>query len=214
MTIDNPGFTLPTSNERELLLSYLRAQRGDVVRSADGLDEAQLRWTPDDRLLPIIGVINHLTHVEWRWINGRYLAEPFPPRDEEFVLGPEVTGAEIVAAYAARRAAPTRSCAPLPASRNRASGAKVTGRLRTCCSGSHSRSICAGRCCTSSRRPRTTPVTPTRRARCSTAPAPTSCSAASEAAPPLTLGPLTSRLEIPRRSARRDTEAARAGGGR
>ena len=31
MTIDNPGFTLPTSNERELLLSYLRAQRGDVV---------------------------------------------------------------------------------------------------------------------------------------------------------------------------------------
>ena len=102
MTIDNPGFTLPTGNERELLLSYLRAQRGDVVRSADGLDEAQLRWTPDDRLLPIIGVINHLTHVEWRWINGRYLGEPFPPRDEEFVLGPEVTGAEIVAAYAAR----------------------------------------------------------------------------------------------------------------
>ena len=89
MTIEDPGFTLPTGNERELLLSYLRAQRGDVVRSADGLDEAQLRWTPDDRLLPIIGVINHLTHVEWRWINGRYLGEPFPPRDEEFVLGPE-----------------------------------------------------------------------------------------------------------------------------
>ena len=93
----------------------------NVVRSADGLDEAQLRWTPYDRLLPIIGVINHLTHVEWRWINGRYLAEPFPPRYEEFVLGPEVTGVEIVAAYAVVVAAPTRSCvAPLPASRNRA----------------------------------------------------------------------------------------------
>ncbi len=115
MTIDNPGDTLPTANERELLLGYLRAQRGDVVRSADGLNEGQLRWTPDNRLLPIIGVINHLTHVEWRWINGRYLGEPFPPRDEEFVVGPEVTGAEIVDAYAARaarteaivRAAPT-----------------------------------------------------------------------------------------------------------
>ena len=47
-------------------------------------------------------MINHLTHVEWRWINGRYLGEPFPPRDEEFVLGPEVTGPEIVAAYTAR----------------------------------------------------------------------------------------------------------------
>ena len=104
MTIEDPGFTLPTGNERELLLSYLRAQRGDVVRAADGLTEAQLRWTPDGRLLPIIGVINHLTHVEWRWINGRYLGEPFPRRDEEFVLGPEVTGAGVVAAYAARAA--------------------------------------------------------------------------------------------------------------
>ena len=93
MTLEDPGFTLPTANERELLLSYLRAQRGDVVRAADGLTEAQLRWTPDGRLLPIIGVINHLTHVEWRWINGRYLGEPFPRRDEEFVLGTEVTGA-------------------------------------------------------------------------------------------------------------------------
>ena len=78
--------------------------------------------------MPIIGVINHLTHVEWRWINGRYLGEPFPPRDEEFVLGPEVTGAEIVAAYAARaRAAPRRSCARRQTSRRRASAAKVTG---------------------------------------------------------------------------------------
>jgi hypothetical protein len=102
MTLALPGPTLPTGNERELLLSYLRAQRGDVVRSADGLTEAQLRWTPADRLLPIIGVINHLTHVEWRWINGRYLGEPFPPRDEEFVLGADVTGEEIVDAYAAR----------------------------------------------------------------------------------------------------------------
>ena len=38
-----------------------------------------LRWMPDDRLLPIIGIINHLAHVEWRWIDhvplriGKYL---------------------------------------------------------------------------------------------------------------------------------------------
>ena len=164
MTLEDPGFTLPTANERELLLSYLRAQRGDVVRAADGLTEAQLRWTPDGRLLPIIGVINHLTHVEWRWINGRYLGEPFPRRDEEFVLGTEVTGAEIVAAYACTRRAHRRDRARgARAWRCRASAAKATGRPPTCCSGSRSRSTSAGRCCTSSRRPRTTPVTPTRR---------------------------------------------------
>lgn len=36
--------------------------------------------TPDDRLLPIIGIINHLAHVEWRWIDGRYLCHEFPPK--------------------------------------------------------------------------------------------------------------------------------------
>ena len=33
MTIDDPGFTLPTSNERELLLSYL--PRGNAATSSD-----------------------------------------------------------------------------------------------------------------------------------------------------------------------------------
>jgi Protein of unknown function (DUF664) len=102
VTLAWPGPTLPTPNERELLLAFLRAQRGDVVRAADGLTEAELRWTPDGRLLPIIGVINHLTHTEWRWIDGRYLGSPFPPRDEELVVGADVTGEEVIAAYDTR----------------------------------------------------------------------------------------------------------------
>ena len=119
MTIDNPGVTLPTSNERELLLSYLRAERGDVVRSADGLDEAQLRWTPDARLLPIIGVINHLTHVEWRWINGRYLGEPFPPRTKS--------------SCSARRSPARRSSPPTPrAQRHRRDRARVPRAWTPC----------------------------------------------------------------------------------
>lgn len=72
VTFANPGPTSPTAEERQLRLRYLRAQRGDVVRAALGVSEHQLRWGPEDRLLPIIG-INHLTHVEWRWIDGRYL---------------------------------------------------------------------------------------------------------------------------------------------
>ena len=94
-----PQSPAPTSDERELLLGFARWQREQVVATANGLTDEQLRWTPDGRLLPIIGVINHLTHMEWRWIEGRYLGSAFPPRREEFSLGTEVTGADVVDAY-------------------------------------------------------------------------------------------------------------------
>jgi uncharacterized damage-inducible protein DinB len=82
-----------------VLLEYIRWQREQVVATAAGLNEEQLRWTPEGRLLPIIGIVNHLTHMEWRWVEGRYLGSPFPVREEEFLLGPELSGAEAVAAY-------------------------------------------------------------------------------------------------------------------
>lgn len=49
-------------------------EAGNVAKvRAIVLSEAQLRWIPEGRLLPIIGIINHLVHMEWRWIEGRYL---------------------------------------------------------------------------------------------------------------------------------------------
>jgi hypothetical protein len=102
VAIELPGPMNPSSDEREVVLTYLRAKRGDVVRSAEGLDEDQLRWTPDGRLLPIIGIINHLTHVEERWIDGRYLGRPFGLRTDEFAVDQSRTGGEVIAAYAAR----------------------------------------------------------------------------------------------------------------
>jgi hypothetical protein len=92
----------PTADERELLLRYLHRQREEVVATAAGLSEAQARWTLDGKLLPIIGVINHLTHVEWRWIDGRYLRADFPPRTDEFHLRDEVSVAEVISDYWAR----------------------------------------------------------------------------------------------------------------
>ncbi len=79
-----PSTVVPTSDERELLLRFLHRQRQEVVATAAGLSDAQARWTPDGRLLPIVGIVNHLTHVEWRWIEGRYLGRAFPPRTQEF----------------------------------------------------------------------------------------------------------------------------------
>jgi hypothetical protein len=99
MGFASPHSPAPRSDERELLLGFIRWQREQVVATASGLSEQELRWRPDERLLPIIGVINHLTHMEWRWVEGRYLGSEFPPRAEEFVLDADVTGAEIIDAY-------------------------------------------------------------------------------------------------------------------
>ena len=93
---------VPTSDERELLLRYLQFKREAVVATSEGLSDEQVRWTPDARLLPIIGVITHLTHVEWRWIDGRYGGAPFPKRGEEFVVGPERSIDEVVGVYRER----------------------------------------------------------------------------------------------------------------
>jgi hypothetical protein len=99
MGFDTLGSPAPGLDERELLLGFIRWQREQVVACAGGLSEEEVRWTPDGRLLPIIGVVNHLTHMEWRWVEGRYLGSEFPPRREEFSLGAEVTGAEVTEAY-------------------------------------------------------------------------------------------------------------------
>ncbi len=92
----------PTLDERELLLRFLHRQREEVVASATALTDDQARWTPDGRLLPIIGVINHLSHVEWRWIDGRYLGSTFRLREDEFRVSDDVSLAEVIATYWAR----------------------------------------------------------------------------------------------------------------
>jgi uncharacterized damage-inducible protein DinB len=99
LTFQTPRSPGPDDDERELLLGFVRWQREQVVDTAHGLTDEQLRWQPDSRLIPIAGVINHLTHMEWRWIEGRYLGSDFPPRTDEFTVAPEVTSADLIDAY-------------------------------------------------------------------------------------------------------------------
>jgi hypothetical protein len=86
-------------NEREVLLGFIRWQREQVVATADGLTEQQLRWMPNERMLPILAIINHLTHMEWRWVEGRYLGSEFPARADEFSLPDDLTGSQAIDAY-------------------------------------------------------------------------------------------------------------------
>jgi uncharacterized damage-inducible protein DinB len=115
MAFDAPTDPIATPNERELLLRFLQTQRELVAWSAVDLTEDQARWQPDGKLIPIIGVINHLTHVEWRWIDGSYArAEAVWRSEDEFTVGPERTLAEVVDAYAARAAATDRTVREAP----------------------------------------------------------------------------------------------------
>ena len=98
---------LPSGNtdERELLLSWLDFLRGAVLRKVEGLDNAQARWTPEGRLISLLGIVNHLAHVEWRWIDGGMLGEKVSRSEDEFSPGGELTVVAAVAAYRARAAA-------------------------------------------------------------------------------------------------------------
>jgi uncharacterized damage-inducible protein DinB len=99
----------PTSDERELLLGWLEHLRRSLLRKLEGLTDEQARWTPGDALLPLLGVVNHLTHVEWRWIDGKMLGAETSRSEAEFRPGPELTVADAVARYRDRGAATART---------------------------------------------------------------------------------------------------------
>jgi uncharacterized damage-inducible protein DinB len=111
LDVDVPG---GNPDERELLLSWLGYLRGSVVRKVDGLSDPDGHWTPDGRLIPLLGVINHLTRVEWRWIDGGMLGQEVSRHESEFHPGPELTVEAAVAAYRERAAATDATVRSMP----------------------------------------------------------------------------------------------------
>jgi uncharacterized damage-inducible protein DinB len=104
---DNP-------DEKELLLGWLDFLRGAVVRKLEGVDDTDALRRPQGRLIPLLGVVNHLTHVEWRWIDGGFLAEEVSRSEEEFFPGPELTVDQALKAYQTRAAATNATVRSLP----------------------------------------------------------------------------------------------------
>ena len=92
-------------DERELLLSWLGYLRGAVRRKIAGLSDEEARWAPEGALISLLGIVNHLTHVEWRWIDGGMRGQEVSRRQEEFRPGPELTVAAALDAYRTRAAA-------------------------------------------------------------------------------------------------------------
>jgi uncharacterized damage-inducible protein DinB len=99
------GFPRGTPDEREQLLRWLAYLRGAVIRKIADLDDASARWRPDGRLISLLGVVNHLTGVERRWIDGGMLGATVGRSESEFTPGPELTVAAALDAYRQRAAA-------------------------------------------------------------------------------------------------------------
>ena len=73
---DRPALEL--ADPKELLLGYLDFYRSVVARKLDGLTEPQLRssrlpsgWAP-------LELLNHLVHMEARWVRWGFAAEQLP----------------------------------------------------------------------------------------------------------------------------------------
>ena len=115
----------PLAEERELLLAFLARQRTSLLGKLEDLTEEQARWTPEGGLICLLGVVNHLAHVEWRWIDGAMLGARVSRREAEFHPGPELTVAAAVARYRDRAAATERAVRGLPLVQKTADG---TGR--------------------------------------------------------------------------------------
>lgn len=99
------GFPTGHRDERELLLAWLGYLRGAVIRKLDGLQDEEARWRLDGRLISLLGIINHLTHVEWRWIDGGFRGQQVHRSEEEFTPGSELRVEAALAAYRQRASA-------------------------------------------------------------------------------------------------------------
>lgn len=92
----------PSTDVRALVLTYLDFYRATVADKLSGLSEDELRasrlpsgWTP-------IELLQHLIHMERRWIAwgiaGEHLAEPWgDERDGRWTVGPDTTVAALLA---------------------------------------------------------------------------------------------------------------------
>jgi hypothetical protein len=103
--LEDVEFPSGNPDEVELFLGWLAFLRGAVLRKALGVTEEQARWRPDGRLLMLIGIVNHLTHVEWRWIDGEMLGAAVGKDGAEYEPGAGLKSAAESAAYRRRAVA-------------------------------------------------------------------------------------------------------------
>lgn len=101
MSLPFPEPTTPIEDPREVLLGYLAFYRSVLIAKLDGLDDESLRvsslpsgWSP-------LELLNHLIHVERRWLEWGFLGldvgDPWGDnRDGRWHVDTDVTHEELV----------------------------------------------------------------------------------------------------------------------
>ena len=106
-----PEDAVATAAERPMLEKWLDVMRDAVVAKIDGLSEEDIRRRLVPSLTTVGGVVKHLRWVEFGWFEQLLGARSGDnrrahPRDWEFTVQPDDTGASLIAEY---RAACARS---------------------------------------------------------------------------------------------------------
>lgn len=96
-------FPCGSDDETEMLLEWLAYLRGAVMRNAEGLSDDLAQERPHDCLISIAGIVNHLTRVEWRWIDGGFRDAPVERSEDEFFPDDDLTS--LIYRYKARASA-------------------------------------------------------------------------------------------------------------
>lgn len=114
MDDDWGSFPRGHADDRDLFLDWLAYLRGAVVRNVENLTDQQARWRPEGALISLLGIVNHLTHVEWRWIDGALLGADVERDEQEFTPGADLTVAAAIAGYRDRALATENVVRRLP----------------------------------------------------------------------------------------------------
>lgn len=130
LPLDGPG--VQVSDARELLLGYLDWYRETLQRKLAGLSDAELRTPLEPLGWAPLGLVQHLTWVERRWLRWGFAAEdvlayPHGGDEAEWAIPAGTSTAEVMAAYRAEVATATA----LVAAADLTDQASVGGRFKT-----------------------------------------------------------------------------------
>ena len=87
-------------DELTTAVSFLDFQREAVLRTCEGLTEAQLRWVGVPTGTNLLGLVNHLVDSEMWWFHHHVDGGPWDGDFEhDMEVGDSVSAAEVVKAY-------------------------------------------------------------------------------------------------------------------
>jgi uncharacterized damage-inducible protein DinB len=98
-----PAQPPPLTDEKALLLAYIRQQRDGIRNAAFGLTDTQARLAPTAGTLSIGGLVKHVANTERHWVDIAVQRHASPGNEQDYADGfrlrDDETLAGVIAAY-------------------------------------------------------------------------------------------------------------------